>query len=126
MLSAIRHLDYVVLLCDDIPRMKRFYHEQMGFPINRDWGTWVEMRVGSVILALRGRTRPYDGPSFQPGSAAVQLAFRVAPGEVDTCHAELIEREIEILEPPISKEHGHRTLFFRDPEGNVLEIYAEL
>jgi catechol 2,3-dioxygenase-like lactoylglutathione lyase family enzyme len=44
MLKAIRHLDYIVLLCDDIPRMKRFYHEIMRFPIYRDWGDWVELR----------------------------------------------------------------------------------
>ena len=126
MLKSIRHLDYVVLLCDDLVRMKQFYHEVMGFPINLDSENWIELRVGSVILALRGRTRPYDGPSFQPHSAAVQLAFRVAPREVDTCYAELCEHAVEILEPPISKDFGHRTLFFKDPEGNVLEIYAEI
>ena len=126
MLKAIRHLDYVVLLCDDILRMKQFYHQTMGFPIYRDWGSWIEMRVGSVLLALRHRDRPYDGPSFQPHSAAVQLAFRVTPAEVDSCYTELQAHAVEIVEPPISKEYGHKTLFFKDPEGNVLEIYADI
>ena len=126
MLKAIRHLDYVVLLCDDILRMKQFYHQTMGFPIYRDWGSWIEMRVGSVLLALRHRDRPYDGPSFQPSSAAVQLAFRVTPAEVDSCYTELQAHAVEIVEPPISKEYGHKTLFFKDPEGNLLEIYADI
>src|SRR3954447_5073289 len=101
MLKSIRNLDYVVLLCDDILAMKQFYHEIMGFPIYRDWGSWIEMRVGSVLLALRNRGRPYDGPSFQPHSAAVHLEFRVAPAEVDTCYTELSEYGVEIVEPPI-------------------------
>jgi catechol-2,3-dioxygenase len=126
MLKAIRNLDYVVLLCDDIVRMKQFYHELMGFPIYRDWGSWIEMRVGSVLLALRHRDRPYDGPSFQPHSAGLQLAFRVTPAEVDTCYAELCEHSVEILQPPASQAYGHKTLFFKDPEGNVLEIYADI
>jgi catechol 2,3-dioxygenase-like lactoylglutathione lyase family enzyme len=126
MLQAIRHLDYVVLLCDDIIPMKRFYHEIMGFPIYRDWDSWVEVRVGSVLLALRVRGRPYDGPSVRPLSAAVQLAFRVAPAEVDSCYAELLARGVSVLEPPISQDYGHRTLFFRDPAGNILEIYADI
>jgi lactoylglutathione lyase len=126
MLKAIRHLDYVVLLCDDILRMKQFYHQTMGFPIYRDWGSWIEMRVGSVLLALRHRDRPYDGPSFQRSSAAVQLAFRVTPAEVDSCYTELQAHAVEIVEPPISKEYGHKTLFFKDPEGNLLEIYADI
>jgi catechol 2,3-dioxygenase-like lactoylglutathione lyase family enzyme len=126
MLKAIRNLDYVVLLCDDILKMKQFYCEVMEFPIYRDWGSWIEMRVGAVLLALRKRDRPYDGPSFQPHSAAVQLAFRVTPAEVDTCYVELREQGVEIVEPPISKDYGHKTLFFKDPEGNVLEIYADI
>jgi catechol-2,3-dioxygenase len=126
MLKSIRNLDYVVLLCDDILAMKRFYHEVMGFPIYGDRGSWIEMRVGSVLLTLRYRGRPYDGPSFQPHSAALQLAFRVTPAEVDTCYTELCEQGVEIVEPPISKDYGHKTLFFKDPEGNVLEIYADI
>jgi len=60
------------------------------------------------------------------GSAGVQLAFRVEPPEVETCFAELLQKPVEILEPPRDWDYGHRTLFFKDPEGNILEIYAEV
>ena len=126
MLQAIRHLDYVILPCDDIPSMRRFYHEVMGLPIYRDWGTWVELRVGSVLLALRERGRSYDGPSAQSRAAGVQLAFRVAPAEVEGCYRELLEQGVAILEAPTDQEYGHRTLFFNDPAGNILEIYADI
>ena len=42
------------------------------------------------------------------------------------CHQELLDKKMEILEPPRDQDYGHRTLFFRDPEGNILEIYAEI
>src|SRR3954470_15304832 len=84
MLKAIRNLDYVVLLCEDVDAMTRFYNDTLGFPLYRAWEGWVEMRAGATLLTLRKRGRPYDGPSA-PGSAGVQLAFRVAPGEVDAC-----------------------------------------
>src|SRR6185436_5382223 len=122
MLTAIRNLDYVVLLCEDMPLMRAFYHGILGFPIYRDWDGWLEMRVGAVLLTLRLRGRPYDGPKL-PNSASVQLAFRVAPAEVDACHAELLRKQVEIIEAPRSWDYGHRTLFFKDPEGNILEIY---
>lgn len=124
MLNRIRHLDYVILLCDDLPKMRQFYHEVMGFPFYRDWETWVEMRVGSVLLTLRQRGRPYDGPPA-PG-ASVQLAFRVTPEEVQGCYEELKAKGVRILDPVTDHEWGHRTLFFADPEGNVLEIYADI
>lgn len=125
MLTHIRNLDYVILLCEEMARMKDFYHEILGFPIHRDWGDWLEMRVGEVLLTLRPRGRPYDGPKM-PNSAGVQLAFRVAPDEVETCHTELVRKQVEIIEAPRDWDYGHRTLFFKDPDGNVLEIYAEI
>ena len=41
-------------------------------------------------------------------------------------YRELLEKQVEILEPPRDWSYGHRTLFFRDPEGNILEIYADI
>ena len=100
----------------------------MKFQIEEDHPTWIKFRAGSGALTLRPRG-PWlgwnDGPNV-PGSASVQLAFRVAAGDVDACHAELLENEVEIVEPPKDQKFGHRTLFFRDPEGNVMEIYAEI
>jgi len=121
----LHSLDYIILLCEDIAAMKAFYHDVLGFPIERDWGDWIELRAGAVLLTLRPRGRSYDGPAMA-GSAGVQLAFRVEPPEVDTCYAELLQKPVEILGPPRDWDYGHRTLFFKDPEGNILEIYAEI
>ena len=30
------------------------------------------------------------------------------------------------VRPPSWETFGHRTLFFRDPDGNLLEVYAEI
>src|SRR5687768_8358514 len=125
MLSSIRNLDYVILLCEDMEAMKHFYHSLLGFPIHRELENWVEMNVGASLLTLRPRGRAYDGEK-PANSAGVQLAFQVAADQVEPCHRELREKQVEILEPPRDWSYGHRTLFFRDPEGNILEIYADV
>ena len=125
MLKNIRNLDYVIILCEEIQRMKAFYHKVMGFEIHRSNEEWIEMKVGSVLLTLRNRGRPYDGGKL-PNSAGLQLAFRVAPTEVEACYKELLLKQVEILDPPRDSDYGHRTLFFKDPEGNILEIYADI
>ena len=106
--------------------MKAFYHETLGFPVYAALGDWIELQVDSVLLTLRKRGRWYDGPRLAPESAAVQLAFRVAPDEVDQWHADLVGKGVEMLEEPIDREFGHRTLHFKDPEGTILEIYADI
>jgi uncharacterized glyoxalase superfamily protein PhnB len=82
--------------------------------------------VGSVFLALRKRTRAYDGCGAGPGSPGVQIAFLVSPDDVDACHRQLVEKGVTILDPPNNQPWGHRTVYFSDPEGNILELYAEI
>lgn len=63
MLKTIRNLDYVVLLCNDLALMKSFYQSTMGFSIYLETDSWIEMQVGSVLLTLSKRGRPYVGPA---------------------------------------------------------------
>ena len=127
-IAAIKQIDYVILLCRDMQAMREFYLDIMRFPLEEDADTWMKFRVGSGFLTLRprGQWRGWHDGDIPAGSASVQLAFCVAHDEVDTCHRELVELDVDIVEPPRDQHFGHRTLFFRDPEGNVLEIYAEI
>jgi len=127
-LKEVRNFDYVILLCRNMKETRLFYKDVMGFRLERDSADWVSFRVGATLLTLRPRGRPQawdDGPAA-PGSAAVQLAFRVPPPAVDACHAELVAKGVAIVRPPTDlPDWRHRTLFFRDPEDNLIEIYAE-
>lgn len=127
--KEIRNFDYAILLCTKMQETRAFYSDVMGFPIEDDRENWVTFRVGATLLTLRprgpGPAGWTDGPSAA-GSAAVQLAFRVPPPSVDACHAELVAKGVTIVrEPTDIPKIRHRTLFFRDPEDNVIEIYAE-
>jgi lactoylglutathione lyase len=127
-LKEIRNFDYTVLFCKNMPETRAFYKDVMGFPIDADAETWVSFRVGAARLALRprGRGPAWDDGATVPGSADVQLAFRVPPPTLDACYAELVAKGVTIIrEPTDLPEWRHRTLFFRDPEDNVIEIYAE-
>ena len=127
-LECLRAVDYVILPCRDMAAMRAFYRDVMGFALAEDHPDWTRFQVGGVNLTLRPRgawLSWHDGEK-PAGSAAVQLAFRVPYDEIDRCHRELVERGAVVIDPPRDQDFGHRTLFFRDPEGNVLEIYAEL
>jgi catechol 2,3-dioxygenase-like lactoylglutathione lyase family enzyme len=127
--AAIGNLDYVILLCNRMVETRAFYLETMKFGLETDRPDWVSFRVGSGLLTLRPRGKGLaweDGPAVA-GSASVQLAFRVPPPAVDAWYTELISKGVAILSPPKDLAGWrHRTLFFRDPEGNVIELYAEI
>ena len=126
MLHPISGLTYTILLVDDLDAMKRFYRELFPFEIVGETDTTLTFRPGNTLLSLRQRTRDYDGRGPRRDAPGVQLAFRVSPEEVDSCYEQLVALDVEVAEPPTDQPRGHRTVYFYDPEHNLLEIYAEI
>ena len=128
-LGGIGKLDYTVILCSRMEATRAFYQDVMGLPVAEDMENWVSVRIGSTLLTLRPRG-PWsvcdDGPRPR-GTAATQLAFRVPIEAADRCYDELVAKDVLILRGSTDlPKWRHRTLFFRDPEDNVIEIYAEV
>jgi len=125
--QAIRAIDYTVVFVRDMAAMRRFYEDILGFPLVRELSPgWIEYQVGGNTLALARPSRTAADAPMPSGSAALQLAFKVPAPEVDQCADELARQGVPLLSPPTDQAFGHRTLFFRDPDGNLLEVYAEI
>ena len=125
--KSIKAVDYTVVFVRDMMAMRRFYEDVMGFAMTRELSPrWLEYQVGGNTLALAIPVLTGNDPPTPKGSAALQLAFKVSVLEVDDCAAELAKQGVAIVSPPTDRPFGHRTLFFRDPDGNLLEIYADL
>jgi catechol 2,3-dioxygenase-like lactoylglutathione lyase family enzyme len=126
-LRYIRQIDYTIIHARDFPAMKHVYETVLEFPLLRVLGsTWIEYHIGATTLALT-RAGGCRGDAQTPqGAASLQLAFRVPPSIVEPCAAALATKGVTPTSPPTDQPFGHRTLFFRDPDGNVLEIYGEL
>jgi glyoxylase I family protein len=125
-LETVSAVNYVIILCDDFPVMRAFYAELLPFPVETEREDVIAFRAGDILLCVRQRTRPYDGADTPRRAApGLQLAFAVTRADVDSCHALLVAAGVTILDPPADQFWGHRTLYFADPEGNLLELYAE-
>ena len=126
-LSEIRQIDYTVIFARDLAAMRHFYETVLGFPLQRVLSDrWIEYRVGANTLALTVHGGRFGDPPPPQGNLSLQLAFRVSPQGVIDCAAELEAKGVELVSPVTDHPFGHRTIFFRDPDGNVIEIYAEI
>lgn len=126
--KSITAIDYTVVYVRDMDAMKAFYGETMGFKLVRQLSSnWIEYGIGPNILALARRHPLLAGDAPIPqGSATLQIAFRVPVPEVDVWAAHLAHQGVTVVSPPTDQTWGHRTLFFRDPDGNLVEIFADL
>ena len=125
--QSIRAVDYTVIFVRDMAAMRRFYEGVLSFPVTRELSAgWIEYQIGGNTLALARPGRTAKDAPVPRGSASLQLAFKVAAADVDRCAEELMRHGVDLLEPPTDQPFGHRTLFFRDPDGNLLEVYAEI
>ncbi|MGJ4943185.1 VOC family protein [Bradyrhizobium sp. HKCCYLS1011] len=125
--AAIGAIDYTAILVRDMVAMRRFYEDVLRFRLSRELSSnWIEYRIGPNTLVLARPSRVAGDRSTPEGSASLQLAFKVSLADVDQCAEELAAKGIALVEPPTDQPFGHRTLFFRDPDGNLLEVFAEI
>jgi catechol 2,3-dioxygenase-like lactoylglutathione lyase family enzyme len=125
--QSIRAIDYTVIFVRDMAAMRHFYEDILRFPLIRELSAgWIEYQLGSNTLALAKPSRTAGDAPTPHGSASLQLAFKVSAAEVDQCADELVRQGVDLLSPPTDQVFGHRTLFFRDPDGNLLEVFADI
>ncbi len=125
--KAIRSIDYTVIFVRDMEAMRRFYEDILGFSLTRELSSnWYEYQIGNNTLALSRPGLTASDIPIPAGSATLQLAFKVSASDVNQCAEELQRKGVETVSPPTDRDFGHRTLFFRDPDGNLLEMFAEI
>ncbi len=118
-------LDALTLFVADPVRSKAFYGRLFGIePIYEDENA-VAFSFGELALnLLRFEAAPEliePAPVAEPGGAA-QSMTTVAVEDVDATATALVELGVTILNGPIDRPWGIRTVAFLDPDGHAWEV----
>ena len=126
--AGLRHL---ALNVGDLPLMKRFYVDLLGFVV--EWepdADNVYLSSGIDNLALhRSAQSAGSGPTLTTGRDGrgfspldhLGLIVPIAT-DVDRWAAFLESRGVSLTEPPRTHRDGARSCYFSDPEGNRIQI----
>ena len=128
-MPAILSILETALYVDDLDRAAAFYEGVMGLKILH---SEARMRVYDVsgrsvlLLFIRGgTTEPVQtgGGLIPPHDATgqIHMAFAIAPNTLQLWRDHLARHDIPIEGTSAWKRGGH-SLYFRDPDGNMLEL----
>jgi catechol 2,3-dioxygenase-like lactoylglutathione lyase family enzyme len=123
-------IDHVVLRCNDLPTMLRFYTEVLGCSIARrnEALGMIHLRAGSALIDLvsvEGELGHLGGaPPGQDGHNMDHFCLRVEPFDPDELRAHFNRHGIDIgsIHHNYGAEGFGSAIYLRDPEGNSLEL----
>ncbi|KOP68466.1 bleomycin resistance protein [Bacillus sp. FJAT-18019] len=123
-------LTHTRLLVDCYKECFLFYRDIMGFePV---WGTeegrYADFNAGNTTVALFDRKSmadAIDGPYSVDDHFNDRTVIVFQVNDVDQTFLELKEK-VNFISEPVSRQYGIRSANFRDPAGNLIELYHEI
>ena len=115
------------LLVSDVRGLRDFYRTVLEVAPQPDLPEYVEFDIGGAGLALCD-VRYHN--QLAPGSAKAGQnrcsMIEVEVDDVDREYARLRRTVRQWVKPPTTQPWGSRSVYFRDPEGNLVNLFARV
>jgi catechol 2,3-dioxygenase-like lactoylglutathione lyase family enzyme len=120
----IDRLDHLVLTGADIEATVAFYERALEMRRERFGEGRVALRFGEQKLNLHQAGRELDPKARRPTPGSADLCF-IATVPLETIEAALARANVTVEEGPVQRTGAlgpTRSLYFRDPDGNLIEV----
>jgi len=113
------------IITHDVDRLTRFYEAVTGVAASRPAPVFAELRTptGTIALASTATVAMLGDDAPEPASNdSIIIEFLVT--DVDAEFARLQDVLGDITLPPTTMPWGNRSALFRDPDGNLVNIFS--
>ena len=120
------NLTHSAIITEDVERLRSFYREVLQIEL-RGEGAYTEFPTESGTLSLfslEGQEKPAPGSMQLASNRSAILEFQVA--DVDREYERLKQLNVEWVNPPTTQPWGNRSIYFRDPDGNLLNFFTRV
>lgn len=117
-------LDHLVLTVADIPRTVAFYERVLGMEPQTFGAGRVALRFGDQKINLHEAGRELEPKATLPTPGSADLCF-LTETPLSELSAHLEQCAVKILEGPVPRTGATGpilSLYFRDPDGNLIEL----
>ena len=116
----------ICIITEDVRRLRDFYREVLQVePQGDDVFTAFQTEGAELAIFTRqGMQQMAPGSMQGIGQGSCTLEFEVE--DVDREYARLSSLNVPIVKPLTTQPWGRRSVWFRDPDGNIVNFYATL
>jgi lactoylglutathione lyase len=115
----------VTLFVEDLEATERFYHDVFGMPLIHKDGESIAYRFPNMVVNLLAAASAAELIEPAPVGAAgtpARMVLTLQVDDVDEFAAHLRSLGVRILNGPVDREWGPRTVTIADPSGHCWEI----
>ena len=113
----------VCILTDNIQEMKDFYVQAMDVKIDGDDKFVIVLAKGMVFSLCDFSIMETMAPGSMDGSGNGRYTLEVKVKNADEQYKKLKDLGIPIVKPPTTQSWGRRSVWCRDPDGNIVNFY---
>jgi catechol 2,3-dioxygenase-like lactoylglutathione lyase family enzyme len=124
----IASIDHLVLTVRDLERTCDFYARAMGMAVHRFHDGRLALHFGRQKINLHLAGAEFEPKAETPVPGSADLCF-LLDGTVDEAAAHLAKEGVDIIEGPVERVGAVGTLrsvYFRDPDGNLVEVSEQI
>jgi uncharacterized glyoxalase superfamily protein PhnB len=113
------------LITNDVRQLVRFYEPILALKAKWSGEDYAEFSAGGATLAIfsaKAQEKYIPGSTEAARNKSVILEFRVA--DVDQEYRRLQGLVKMWVKPPSTQPWGTRSIYFRDPDGNLLDFFS--
>ncbi|QNK01229.1 VOC family protein [Dyella telluris] len=115
------------IITTHVDRLVRFYEAVTGITATRYTEDFAELATPACTLAI-GSTRTlalFGGQHVAEAAANRTTIIEFRADDVDATYAGLSDLPAEsLVQPPTTMPWGNRSLLFRDPDGNLVNVFT--
>ena len=117
----------VRLVTNDLDKLAAFYTTLTGVAANRLSPEFAEIRLAGVTLAISTESliKQFNaGAATAAANRSAILEFQV--DDVDAVLTQLGDTSVDCAMMPTDQPWGNRSMLLRDPDGNLINIFAPI